>query len=334
MKYNRIATASAAAILAALVLAGHGQATATGSRDATPPCTSAYGDRMQSGECLLPGQSIASANGCYAVVYQPDGNLVLYRTGSTNALWASNIFGSSAGRAIMQTDGNLVVYDASATAVWASNTAGNSASWLNVQDDGNVVIYRTNGTAAWSTHTVQPSCTTTPPLPQPTPIPPTPTPRTRNGGDANCDGAVNSIDAMLVLQLEAGLMNTLQCPGFADVNWDHQANAVDATIILQMDAGLLDRTLPPPSKYIYLDSLDNGDGTFAIGVANLAMDWTACDLTVWIEVLNGREWVSDIRVHVLLGDFVTGDHEVVTVLAPESVQSWSASRSVAEWRWC
>ena len=155
-----------------------------------------------------------------------------------------------------------------------------------------------------------------------------------SGGDANCNGVINSIDATLILQFDAGLVDSLQCPGFADVNWDHHVNAVDATIILQIGAGLLDGPLPPPSKYIFLESFYNGNGTFGIGVVNLAKDWTACDLTVWIEVLSGRDWTSNIEDHVLLGDFVTGDHEVVTVLAPEGVLSWSAHRAVADWRWC
>jgi hypothetical protein len=132
----------------------------------------------------------------------------------------------------MQTDGNLVVYDASGTAAWASNTAGNSGSWLNVQDDGNVVIYRTNGTAAWDTNTVQPPCTTPPPPPPPPP--PTPTPRT---GDANCDGTVNPVDAALILQFGGGLAPSLPCQENADVNGDGQVNSIDDALILQYVAG-------------------------------------------------------------------------------------------------
>lgn len=57
-------------------------------------------------------------------------------------------------------------------------------------------------------------------------------------GDANCDGLANAIDASLVLQFVAGLVNSLPC---ADADYDHngQIDALDAALILQSDAGLI-----------------------------------------------------------------------------------------------
>ena len=92
-------------------------------------------------------------------------------------------------------------------------------------------------------------------LPKPTPTPcspegcPTPTPTITPTpaplpGDANCDGTVNSIDAALVLQFNAGLLGSLPCRG--DVNGDGKVTSIDAALILQFAAGLLD-SLPPPS---------------------------------------------------------------------------------------
>ena len=63
-------------------------------------------------------------------------------------------------------------------------------------------------------------------------------------GDANCLGSVDSIDAALVLQLEAGLVHSLTCQDIADVNEDRFINAIDATVILQFVAGLVPQ-LPP-----------------------------------------------------------------------------------------
>jgi hypothetical protein len=72
---------------------------------------------------------------------------------------------------------------------------------------------------------------------------PTPTPTPGGAiGDANGDGAVNSIDAALVLQFSAGLTSTIRPT--ADANQDDQVNAIDATLILQFVAGLLSH-LPP-----------------------------------------------------------------------------------------
>ena len=60
-------------------------------------------------------------------------------------------------------------------------------------------------------------------------------------GDANGDGVTNSIDAILVLQLSAGILERLdRAPkeGIADVNHDGVVNVIDAQLILQYDAGL------------------------------------------------------------------------------------------------
>jgi hypothetical protein len=114
------------------------------------------GDIMQPGETLNPNQSISSANGQFEFAYQTDGNLVLYRLRDGHPLWASNTAGQPDEVCIMQSDGNLVIYDGDATPVWASNTAGHPGSRLVVQDDGNVVIYDPAGVALWATNTVQP----------------------------------------------------------------------------------------------------------------------------------------------------------------------------------
>ena len=60
-------------------------------------------------------------------------------------------------------------------------------------------------------------------------------------GDVDCSSEVNSIDAALVLQFDAGLLGEAPCESQADVNLDGFINSIDATLILQLDAGLLDR---------------------------------------------------------------------------------------------
>ena len=60
-------------------------------------------------------------------------------------------------------------------------------------------------------------------------------------GDVNCSGQSNSIDAALVLQRTAGLVDSLACEDAGDVNGDDLLNAVDAALMLQKDAGLIDR---------------------------------------------------------------------------------------------
>jgi len=60
-------------------------------------------------------------------------------------------------------------------------------------------------------------------------------------GDANCDGVTNSLDAAIVLQYAAGLVDDLPCLEAADANGDGRVDAIDAALILQYDAGLLDQ---------------------------------------------------------------------------------------------
>ena len=58
-------------------------------------------------------------------------------------------------------------------------------------------------------------------------------------GDVNCDAAVNSIDAALVLQFDARLTASLACPEFADMNASQDITSIDAALILQRVAGLI-----------------------------------------------------------------------------------------------
>lgn len=59
-------------------------------------------------------------------------------------------------------------------------------------------------------------------------------------GDANCDGQVTAVDAALILQLNAGLITSVECPEGADANGDGEITAVDAALVLQFVAGLID----------------------------------------------------------------------------------------------
>jgi murein DD-endopeptidase MepM/ murein hydrolase activator NlpD len=95
--------------------------------------------------------------------------------------------------------------------------------------------------------TPQPSSTatsTTTPSPTPTPTPsPTPTPRPIYG-DANCDRQVSSVDATVLLQYSAGLVQTLCSLQSADSNANGRVDPIDAQLILQFSAGLIG-SLPP-----------------------------------------------------------------------------------------
>jgi hypothetical protein len=105
---------------------------------------SLYGDDQMS-----PRDAIHSPNGDYSLVFQSNGDLVLYYMGS-QATWSSNTDGSGAAHAIMQQDGNFVLYDGGWSPVWDTGTAGNSGAHICVQNDGNVVVYSNTTVALWA----------------------------------------------------------------------------------------------------------------------------------------------------------------------------------------
>jgi hypothetical protein len=100
---------------------------------------------------LIPGQELRSFNGTFQLAFQAfDGNLVLYINDLgdpfvNRAIWTAKTDGKSASRAIMQNDGNFVVYDINAKSLFATNTNGHQGAFITVQDDGNVVVYTGDG---------------------------------------------------------------------------------------------------------------------------------------------------------------------------------------------
>jgi hypothetical protein len=80
------------------------------------------------------------------------------------------------------------------------------------------------------THTATPTRTATP-AHTATPVVPL--------GDSNCDGQVSALDALLMLQLDAGMIVSLPCGHAADLNGDSNVDSIDAALVLQYLAGLI-----------------------------------------------------------------------------------------------
>ena len=117
-----------------------------GTAPAPAPATT---DTLSSGARLTVGQTLVSTNRRYRLLMQSDGNLVLYDDVDRTAPWASNTGGISAGYALLQGDGNLVVYDAQGVGRFASNTPGYPNARLLLQNDGNLVLYNAAGQPVW-----------------------------------------------------------------------------------------------------------------------------------------------------------------------------------------
>lgn len=109
---------------------------------------------------LFAKSAIYSPNGIYKLIFQEDGNLVLYKN-NTNAVWAVDVQNclptpNIVMRTRFQPDGNLVVYYAKQNdpihefPVWDTKTDGHPNARLVVQNDGNLVIYDSNNRVLWA----------------------------------------------------------------------------------------------------------------------------------------------------------------------------------------
>ncbi|WP_433758874.1 LysM peptidoglycan-binding domain-containing protein [Nocardia sp. CA-135398] len=120
------------------------------------------GDTLRVGEELGLGQTLVG--GAYTLTLQPDGNLVLSEPGG-NVVWSTLTHDQGVERAVLQEDGNFVLYKGEGAA-WATETDGREADRLIVQADRNVVLYGKDGSALWASDTQ-----TDNPLPAPEPEP-------------------------------------------------------------------------------------------------------------------------------------------------------------------
>lgn len=132
-------------------------------------------DTLKPGEWLEPGDELyVNSHRSYRLILQTDGNLVLYKQEIVPskahpkdrlqydivdgaAMWNSKTAGKGALKAVMQTDGNFVIYNKNGKALWNTGTQGHPGSKLSLQTDGNLVIYGPSGKkflqALWNTGT-------------------------------------------------------------------------------------------------------------------------------------------------------------------------------------
>jgi hypothetical protein len=154
-----------------------------------PPTPTEMTNAVTWGKSFAPGETLVSPNLKYKLIWQAsDGNLVVYDTTTNRAVWDAATEGSGADELVYQTDGNFVMYKTVATtayvyvgtggsynasgrsctpgtnycwyakttkwvkqAVWNTRTDGSPAgSYLVMQTDGNLVMYAPSGAVEWS----------------------------------------------------------------------------------------------------------------------------------------------------------------------------------------
>ncbi|XWV25688.1 putative lectin [Tupanvirus soda lake] len=105
---------------------------------------------------LSQGQSLVQ--GDYKLLVQSDGNLALYDSSQTQpVVWSTNTTGQGTPpySLTLQIDGNLCLYDSTGKALWCSNTANKGIGpWTaSLHTDRNFCIYDSSNTAQWCTMT-------------------------------------------------------------------------------------------------------------------------------------------------------------------------------------
>ncbi|MER6777912.1 MULTISPECIES: FG-GAP-like repeat-containing protein [unclassified Streptomyces] len=107
------------------------------------------GSRIPAGTTLTPGTSFTSRSAKLSML--ADGNLVI-TSNANKTLWSAGTAGTGT-KAIMQNDGNLVVYKADGSSkAWESKTSAPGGYAL-LQDRGNLIVYNVNGQSQWSSGT-------------------------------------------------------------------------------------------------------------------------------------------------------------------------------------
>jgi hypothetical protein len=120
-------------------------------------------DWLLSGATLMPGQHLTSYDGRSQAWFQTDGNISVWKDG--RLMWQSGTRDFTArGSLVMQSDGNLVIWDYRPWPIWATWTVAPGAK-LVLSDDGFLRLVRPDGAIIWST---------APPPPPPPPPPPAP----------------------------------------------------------------------------------------------------------------------------------------------------------------
>ncbi len=97
----------------------------------------------------MADQAIYSSNNAYRLLYQSDGNLVVYRNADNVPMWHTNTWGTSPGQAVMQGDGNFVVYTSGGNYVFHTHTYGNPGAFLELGNDGKLRVYSAGGLVLW-----------------------------------------------------------------------------------------------------------------------------------------------------------------------------------------
>lgn len=112
----------------------------------------AEGNRMLPGDVLRSNDWITSANGMFALWYDPAGNVRVTERGGTNPVWQTTTAAPVPnGIFVMEVGGDLVLYDNQGKRAWHSGTTGEYGNRrLYLANDGVPTMVDLNGNTVWT----------------------------------------------------------------------------------------------------------------------------------------------------------------------------------------
>ena len=110
-------------------------ASTTATPKALTPAAPVVSSSLSPGGRLLPGQSLVSPSGFYRAVFQTDGNFVIYNAWNY-VIWNSGSQNRGGSILYFQGDGNVVIYRSDGRAVWASGVQNSIPGVLALQNSG------------------------------------------------------------------------------------------------------------------------------------------------------------------------------------------------------
>ena len=102
---------------------------------------------------LFPGDRILSPNNKYMALMQQDGNLVIYRGSDTKVIWSTGSQNKGGAYALMRKNHNFAIFTAEGRQIWTNEVMHNESdptTTLHVRDDGRIQLtgLRSDGTVA------------------------------------------------------------------------------------------------------------------------------------------------------------------------------------------
>jgi hypothetical protein len=113
-----------------------------------------FNDTLKQGEIMKTSEMRRSLNGNYYIVYG-SGILYVVQLSPYNIVWKNNTTSITGGKVILESDGNLIIYDDYGKPIWTSGTSnkGESPYSLKMENNGNLVLYDATNNKIWQTET-------------------------------------------------------------------------------------------------------------------------------------------------------------------------------------